>query len=114
MHCNLDIFSGYNSSEAKLTNTLLKDTSNTFFLKKKLQTFYLVLGYRQLVMLRSSQANSEGTQLLHMHGSILPQLPSHPGCHVTLSGVPCATGPGDRSCWLSTLNTAVSYKHSKR
>ena len=33
----------------------------------------------------------EGTQpYIHKHVSILPKLPSHPGCCITLSGVPCA------------------------
>ena len=27
---------------------------------------------------------------IHIHVSILPQTPSHPGCHITLSKVPCA------------------------
>ena len=38
-----------------------------------------------------------------IHVSILPQNPSHPGCHIILSGVPCAI-------WRALL--IIHFKHS--
>ena len=32
----------------------------------------------------------QGDSATHTHVSILPQFPSHPGCHITLSRVPGA------------------------
>ena len=38
------------------------------------------------VVLGAQQSSSA----IHIHVSIIPKLPSHPGCHTTLSRVPCA------------------------
>ena len=36
------------------------------------------------------QVSSGGTQLYMHRYPFSPELPSHPGCHITLSRVPCA------------------------
>ena len=45
---------------------------------------------------------------IHIHVSILPRLFSHPGCHITLSRVPCAIS---RSLLVIILNTAGVHVH---
>ena len=46
----------------------------------------------------------QGDSATHRHVSILLQAPWHPGCHITLSRVPCAVqGP----CWSSTLDSVL-------
>ena len=54
-------------------------------------TFYFVLGYSRLTMLWQFQVNREGTQPHIYVYPFSPKLPSQPGCHITLSRVPCAT-----------------------
>ena len=44
-----------------------------------------------LTMLWQFQADSKGTQLYVYMYPFSPKLPSHPGCCITLSRVPCAT-----------------------
>ena len=45
---------------------------------------------------------------IHTHVSILLQTPpTHPGCHITLSRVPCACTVGP--CWLSVLFRCFNY-----
>ena len=53
-------------------------------------TFYFVLGHSQLTMVKQFQVNCEGTQPYINMYPFSPKLPSHPGCHITLSRVPCA------------------------
>ena len=50
-------------------------------------TFYFVLEYSRLTV---CQVNSKGTQPSICVYPFSPNLPSHPGCHITLSRVPCA------------------------
>ena len=55
-------------------------------------TFYFVLEYSWLTnndCLWQFQVNSKGTQPYIYMYSFSPKLPSHPGCHITLSRVPC-------------------------
>ena len=51
--------------------------------------FYFVLGYSWLTMLIVSGEQWRDSAI-HTHVSIPPQITSHPGCHITLSRVPCA------------------------
>ena len=53
-------------------------------------TFYFVLGNSQLTMLWQFQVGNKGTQPYIYMYPFSPKLPSHPGCHITLSRVPCA------------------------
>ena len=46
-----------------------------------------MLGYSQLTMLWQFQVNSKGTQPYIFLDPFFPKLPSHPGCHVTISRV---------------------------
>ena len=56
-----------------------------------LQTFNFILKYNWLTTLWQFQVNSQGTQqYIYMYPSS-PKFPSHPGCSITLSRVPCAT-----------------------
>ena len=48
-------------------------------------SFYVVLGYSWLTMLRWFQVNSKGTQPYMDMDPFSLELPSHPGCHITLS-----------------------------
>ena len=66
-------------------------------------TFYFVLWYSQLKTLWWFQVNSKRTQP-YMYMYPFSKLPSHPGCHIALTRVPCAI---KGSCWVSTLNIAV-------
>ena len=52
---------------------------------------FFVLVYSRLKMLPLFQVDKEGTQLyiIYMY-PFFPKLPSHLGCHITLSRVPCA------------------------
>ena len=51
---------------------------------------YFLLGYSWLAVLWYFQVNSQGTQPYTYMYPFSPKLPSHPGCHITLSRVPCA------------------------
>ena len=52
-----------------------------------------------------SSGTVKGTQPCMHAYPFSPKFPSPPGCHITLSRVPCATvGP----CWLFILNTTVT------
>ena len=57
----------------------------TFFL-----TFYFILEYSLLTMLWWFQVGSKGTQPYIYMYPFSSKLPSHPACHIILSGVPCA------------------------
>ena len=51
------------------------------------------LATEQQQLMSNTVTVSDGDQrdsVIHMHVSILPKLPSHPGCHMTLNRVPCA------------------------
>ena len=50
------------------------------------------MGYSWLTMLRWFQVNSKGTQPYMDMDPFSLELPSHPGCHITLSRDPCAVG----------------------
>jgi len=52
--------------------------------------FNFVLEYSWLTMLWQFQVNSKGIQPYVCMYPFSPKLPSHPGCHITLSRVPCA------------------------
>ena len=54
-------------------------------------SFYFILEYSwSITVLCYFQVDSKGTQpYLYMY-PFSPKLPSHPGCHMTLSRVPCA------------------------
>ena len=77
-----------------------------------LWTFYFILGYSCLTMLWWFQTHSKVTQpYIHMY-PFSPNLPSHSGCHITLSRVPCAihaVGPYP----LSILSIAVCTNWSQ-
>ena len=49
---------------------------------------------------------------IHIHVSILPRLPSHPGCHIPLSGVPCALPV--LLFWFLNTCKCVSYHKIKK
>ena len=53
-------------------------------------TFYFVLGYSWSTMLRQFQVNRDGTQPYVYVCPFSPGTPCRPGCHLTLSRVPCA------------------------
>ena len=53
-----------------------------------LKLFYFVSGYSRLTMLWQFQLNNQGTQPYIYMYPFSPKLPSHPGCHITLSRVP--------------------------
>ena len=55
-----------------------------------LLNLYFTLQLSWLTMLWWFQVDSEGTQPYIYMYLFSPQLPSHPGCHLTLSRVPCA------------------------
>ena len=69
---------------AALLRWWLTGTLSFFF------TFYFVLGYSQLTTLWLFQVKSKGTQPYTYMDPLCPRPPSHPGCHLTLSRVPCA------------------------
>ena len=48
--------------------------------------------------------DSKGTQAYKYMYPFSSKSPSHPGCHMTLSSVPCANTVGP--CWLPSLNAA--------
>ena len=65
------------------------DFSTMMEKKKFFLTFNFVLGVwptNNVVIVSGEQQRDSAT---HIHVSILPKLPSHPGCHITLSRVPC-------------------------
>ena len=59
---------------------------NIFFL-----TFYFVLEYSQLTMLRWFQVSSKGTHPCIYIYIFSPKLSSYPGCLITLSRIPCSS-----------------------
>lgn len=68
--------------------------------------FFLILEYNQLAMLRWFLVDSKRTQpSLHVY-PLSSKLPSHPGCHVTLSGAPLDRALHSTSCLL-VLNFAA-------
>ena len=52
--------------------------------------FHFCVGIQPTDTVVIVQVNSEGTQPYIYMGPFSPRLPSHPGCHITLSRVPCA------------------------
>ena len=56
------------------------------------KTFYFTLEYTWLTMLHQLQVDSKRTQPYTYTYPFSPKLPSHPGCHMTLSRVPYAVG----------------------
>ena len=54
-------------------------------------TFYFTLEYSRLTMLQQVQVLSRVTQPYIFMYPFCSKLPSHPGCHVTLSRGPCET-----------------------
>ena len=52
--------------------------------------FYFALEYSQLTTLLQFQVDSKGTEPHVYMSPFSSKHPSHPGCHVTLSRVPCA------------------------
>ena len=70
-----------------------------------LWTFYFCIGVwviNNAVIVSGEQWRDS---VIHMHVFILPKLPSHPGCHATLSRESLYYTVG--SCWLSILNIAL-------
>ena len=70
-----------------------------FSLLKRLILYWHIVNNSVLIVSGEQRRDSA----IHIHVCILPQTPSHPGCHITLSRVPCAiytVTPG----WLSVLN----------
>ena len=62
---------------------------NSFIVFVFLLNFLFCIGVQpvnNVVMVSGEQRRDSA---IHTHVCILPQLPSHPGCHVTLSRVPC-------------------------
>ena len=59
-------------------------------ISKFLKNFSFVLAYSWLTMLWQFHVNSEGTHPYRYMHPFSSKLPSHPGCHLTLSRVPCA------------------------
>ena len=82
-----------------------------------LKTFYFILEHSWWTMLWQFQVSSKGTQLcIHMH-PFSPKLPSHGGCHIMLSRVPCtilysrsllAIHPKYSSVWMSISSSLTA------
>ena len=70
-----------------------------------LLSFYFILEYSWLTMLWYFEVDRKGTQAYIYIYPFYLKLPSSPGCHITLSRVPCAYTVGP--CWLFILNIPV-------
>ena len=69
-------------SELKLLGTPKK----SYYMRKKLFLKLFIL-INDVVAVSGRQGRDSA---IHMHVSFSPKLPSHPGCRITLSRVPCA------------------------
>ena len=53
-------------------------------------TFYFTLEYKQPTNNVTVSDEQQRDSAIHIHASIFLKLPSQPGCHITLSRVPCS------------------------
>ena len=61
-----------------------------FFLFLFLKNFLFCIGIESINNAVVVSSKQQRDLIIHIHVSILPELLSHPGCHITLSRVPCA------------------------